>query len=442
MSQQQQQSDELVSSTPTEPSIDGQRCALQTPAADDTSLEEEPSRHVDYLSHDWREEDIWTSWRYMTRRKDVYSNGLRLENASWRTWAKVKFGLGTISPETLNWLKDCDVTWLYGPLKTSKNFGSDASPPPTHLTTPNMCQPRKPILKKKTASETMLQRSLSQHTLLQRAGALLKAKEAANAQDQSIPRSRHHEDQTGSTTPTAIAGTPTTASVSDIGSPNERRHIHFNNEVVQCIAIEAKDEEEEYGKYPTGLDDSLFSGNVAMTNQMLSNTVSGNMSSPRNNENKTIAPLPSTTLRGETPEPPASSLFERWFGSRSSPSPSPTPPKDSRRSSEPSANFLLDDDDDYDEYESNGGFDFSWQSNWQSKQVSSASTQIRPHSVNSEDDEDGLEMDRDFQLTYSDMFSLGEYSESPNAGIFDRVLDTVNTAKDIAHVIWNVGWRR
>ena len=103
MSQQQQQSDELVSSTPTEPSIDGQRCALQTPAADDTSLEEEPSRHVDYLSHDWREEDIWSSWRYMTRRKNVYSNGLRLENASWRTWAKVKFDLGTISPETLNW---------------------------------------------------------------------------------------------------------------------------------------------------------------------------------------------------------------------------------------------------------------------------------------------------------------------------------------------------
>jgi len=336
------------------------------------------------------------------------------------------------------------VTWLYGPLKTSKNFGSDASPPPTHLMTPNMGQPRKPILKKKTASETMLQRSLSQHTLLQRAGALLKAKEAANAQDQSISRSRHDEDQTGSTTPTAIAGTPTTASVSDIGSPNERRHIHFNNEVVQCIAIEAKDEEEEYGKYPTVLDDSLFLGNVAVTNQMLSNTASGNMSCPRNNENKTIAPLPSTTLRGETPEPPASSLFERWFGSRSSPSPSPTPPNDSRRSSEPSANFLLDDDDYYDECDSNGGFDFNWQSNWQSQQVSSASTQIRSHShsVNSEDDEDGLEMDRDFQLTYSDMFSLGEYSESPNAGIFDRVLDTVNTAKDIAHVIWNVGWRQ
>lgn len=74
-----------------------------TPAADDTSVEEEPSRHVDYLSHEWREEDIWASWRYVTARKGSYSNGVRLENASWRTWAKAKNNLGTISPETLNW---------------------------------------------------------------------------------------------------------------------------------------------------------------------------------------------------------------------------------------------------------------------------------------------------------------------------------------------------
>lgn len=75
----------------------------QTPAADDTSVEEEPSRHVDYLSHEWREEDIWASWRYVTARRSDYSNGVRLENASWRTWAKAKHNLGTISPETLNW---------------------------------------------------------------------------------------------------------------------------------------------------------------------------------------------------------------------------------------------------------------------------------------------------------------------------------------------------
>lgn len=74
-----------------------------TPAADDSSVEDEPSRHVDYLSHEWREEDIWSSWRYVAARRNDYSNGARLENASWRTWAKAKNNLGTISPETLNW---------------------------------------------------------------------------------------------------------------------------------------------------------------------------------------------------------------------------------------------------------------------------------------------------------------------------------------------------
>jgi hypothetical protein len=76
---------------------------LQAPSADDTSLEDEPSRHVDYLSHDWREEDIWSSWRYVTSRRNDYSNSVRLENASWRTWAKAKHNLKTISPESLNW---------------------------------------------------------------------------------------------------------------------------------------------------------------------------------------------------------------------------------------------------------------------------------------------------------------------------------------------------
>ena len=95
---------EAASDTSSEPSSMPETPSLVSPpAADDTFLEMEPSRHVDYLSHTWKEEDIWSSWRYVTSRKHVYSNGIRLENASWRTWAKSKYNLGTISPETLNW---------------------------------------------------------------------------------------------------------------------------------------------------------------------------------------------------------------------------------------------------------------------------------------------------------------------------------------------------
>uniref|UniRef100_A0A0W0EW76 Nitrogen regulatory protein areA GATA-like domain-containing protein n=1 Tax=Moniliophthora roreri TaxID=221103 RepID=A0A0W0EW76_MONRR len=101
---------------------------------DDSSLETQPRAQVDYLSHDWREEDVWRSWRNMTRQKNEIANGMRLENASWRTWWKQRNKLKTVNPETLNWsviilyprLKDSDVTWLYGPLHTAVDW----SPPP------------------------------------------------------------------------------------------------------------------------------------------------------------------------------------------------------------------------------------------------------------------------------------------------------------------------
>lgn len=72
-------------------------------AEDDTAVTTKPTRQVDYLSHDWREEDIWSSWRYIVSRRGEFSNSTRLENASWRTWMKSKNNLKTISPETLNW---------------------------------------------------------------------------------------------------------------------------------------------------------------------------------------------------------------------------------------------------------------------------------------------------------------------------------------------------
>lgn len=106
-------------------------------AKDDTSFMTQPSRYVDYLSHDWKEKDIVPSWKHAVSRSGDYSNAARLENAAWRAWTKTKDNLQTVSPERLNWwvdqinaspasvsnrcyrLKDCDVTWLYGPLQTS-----------------------------------------------------------------------------------------------------------------------------------------------------------------------------------------------------------------------------------------------------------------------------------------------------------------------------------
>jgi Fungal protein of unknown function (DUF1752) len=72
-------------------------------ARDDLSMQTEPSRHVDYLSHTWSEEDVWSSWKHIFSKRGAYKNSARLENASWRAWSKSKYKLKTISPDTLNW---------------------------------------------------------------------------------------------------------------------------------------------------------------------------------------------------------------------------------------------------------------------------------------------------------------------------------------------------
>ncbi|KAF6761747.1 hypothetical protein DFP72DRAFT_1002698 [Ephemerocybe angulata] len=120
-------------------------------APDDSYVSTRPRAQVDYLSHEWQEEDVWRSWRNMTRQKNEIANGIRLENASWRTWWKQRNKLKTVTPETLNWLKDSDVTWLYGPLHTASDdrplqkLNSDGATP---------CA-TKPILKYRSITELL-----------------------------------------------------------------------------------------------------------------------------------------------------------------------------------------------------------------------------------------------------------------------------------------------
>ncbi|KAJ7255465.1 hypothetical protein B0H12DRAFT_993321, partial [Mycena haematopus] len=131
---------------------------------DDSALVTLPRGQVDYLSHEWAEEDVWRSWRNMTRQKNEIANGMRLENASWRTWWKQRNKLKTVTPETLNWLKDSDVTWLYGPLHTAVEW----SPPPKPRPDPtevgklssaedrlDLAAKHKPILKHRSISEIL-----------------------------------------------------------------------------------------------------------------------------------------------------------------------------------------------------------------------------------------------------------------------------------------------
>lgn len=97
---------------------------------DDTDIIFEPKNRVDYFSYDWTDRELLRSWRYVVDQKKCTDNAerlenTRLENASWRTWARAKYCLKTVTPESINWKKDKDVSWLYGP-KCNPETESDA----------------------------------------------------------------------------------------------------------------------------------------------------------------------------------------------------------------------------------------------------------------------------------------------------------------------------
>lgn len=74
-------------------------------AEDDTAVLATPSKHVDFLSHEWTEEELFATWKYLKAKssRKVYNNSTRLINASWRLWMKERYQLETTKPKTINW---------------------------------------------------------------------------------------------------------------------------------------------------------------------------------------------------------------------------------------------------------------------------------------------------------------------------------------------------
>lgn len=316
---------------------------------------------------------------------------------------------------------------------------------------------KKPILKKRSMSEIMLQRSLSSSSLLKQAAAAVQAQQYEGLGDR--PRlGRATSDYVYSFSSRRLSHDHPSylSSISSSGyaSPGggEKKHIHFNEQVEQCIALEMKGDEDEESYPINNYDDSDSDDGAIMMKKSNSKRklppLHSKRTTPRasfSTESKTIAMLPSTTLkyRADTPEPPETAMKHSngfWNGSKLSPSPS----QETLRPSKPSSRMLLGDDEEDDD-------DMDWQppSAFSSRKDSVSVTQERFQSLNtisgssskfsgSEGEPSGM------RRTPSGMFMPYEEDEDDvvSEGLFGKVVDTVNTAKDIAHVIWNVGWRR
>ena len=359
-------------------------------------------------------------------------------------------------------LKDCDVTWLYGPLQTgsdrSLRMPSSSPSSSSRLSKSNSFLNKKPILKKRSMSEIMLQRTLSSSSLLKQAAAAVQAQQSENGgiDRPGIGRitsdyvsyafasgriSREHASQLSSLTSSGLASPGT----------GEKKHIHFNEQVEQCIALEMKgDDDEEPEAYAVhDYDDSDSDDGGIMMKRSSSNRklppMHSRTSTPRQSfsaESKTIAMLPSTTLkyREDTPEPPETAMKHSngfWNGSKLSPSPS----QETLRPSKPSTRMLLGEEDEEDDA------DIDWQppSAFTNRKDSMAVVQERFTNLHTSGSSSSLTGEPSgMRRTPSGMFMPYEEDEDDvvSEGLFGKVVDTVNTAKDIAHVIWNVGWRR
>lgn len=389
---------------------------------------------------------------------------------------KSKNNLNTVSAEALNWyarpvwsypgtqdlltyyrLKDYDVTWLYGPLQTGTSSlnQTSTSSNSVRLSKSNSFINKKPILKKRSMSEIMLQRSLSTSSLVKQAAAAVQAQqkggmkrigrrpgiERANTDYITFPFSSRGLSHDGT-------GLFPSARSSGVVSPDSgRKHIHFNEQVSQCIAVDVKGEDDDDDeadmdryRYDSDSDDGAIM--MKRTRFKKRRPILKKAKSHNNaGESKTIAMLPSTTLkyREDTPEPTESAMRHTMSGGLRSPTLSPSSSQETLRPSKKSGKifFAGDEDDDDEDGEVDkidirpGAFSslqYGEGGSGLRRSVSSASLSGEPTGM---------------RRTASGMFMPLEEGGpgASNDGLVGRIINTVNTARDIAHVIWNVGWR-
>lgn len=278
----------------------------------------------------------------------------------------------------------------------------------------------------------MLQRSILSASLLKQATAAVQAQETRGILTNKPKAIDDYVALPLSSRQLSVASSSTVESTdsSGITSPYaERKHIHFNEQVEQCIAVEAKGEEDDMDRFEYEDGDSDTSDDGVMMKRVQAKKRAPRKSAMKRGgcESRTIAKLPSTKLkyREDTPDLPETAMKH----SRS-PILSPSSSQETLRPTKQSNRFYFgeEDDDDTDDISVTGA-------GWRSPPVEGLPRSTSSNSL--------LEEPAGMRRTPSGMFMPYEDMEGVQGdGLIGRVIDTVNTARDIAHVIWNVGWRK
>lgn len=343
-------------------------------------------------------------------------------------------------------LKDCDVTWLYGPLQCCSKHLNPSHTEPSSVSLSKMDSfvnlKKKPILKKRSWSEIMLQVSASS---VKQATAAVQAQETRGVLKHKTDLSNTDFYATFSlSTRRSSFGTnsslPLSTESSNMSSPfPKRKHIHFNEQVEQCIAIDVE-EDNEFEADQMDADSDADNGIMMKRIRPKKRGPAPKRRSRKSTtaEGKIIAKLSSTTLkyREDTPEHRETAM-KHSTGVCRSPLISPSSCQETLRPTKKSSRFFLGDEDDDDDGMSDNTL--ASRSGWQSPPAGEAGAGLHqtPSTGSLSDDPAGM------RRTPSGMLMPCEEGDVPSGdGILGRLIDTVNTARDITHVIWNVGWRK
>jgi hypothetical protein len=311
--------------------------------------------------------------------------------------------------------------------------------PSNNLTKTNSFIDKKPILKKRTMSEMMLQRSLSTSSLVRQAAAAAQAQQNGERYDIVRRQSDFTTDTFSSRSTISREGTDYFSSQSTTGfhSPahetSDRRHIRFDNKVEQCIAVEIKDGDWEPAPiYDESSDDE---GVIMMKKAPIKRLRPEPFRRTSTTDSKIIQKLPDTTLKDRIDSPNPNQSHSLGAASMRKPQLSPSPSVETLRPKDPTRNFIIEEEDEEDDDEEDDD-KAPWVINYENTTDLMSSA---------EEDFPTLEHPRSGGLrrTESGMFMPVDDGDDPAmGGLIGRVLDSVNTARDIAHVIWNVGWKR
>ncbi|QKD57389.2 uncharacterized protein FOBCDRAFT_241933 [Fusarium oxysporum Fo47] len=381
---------------------------------DDMAASNRPSHQVDYLSHNWRDEDIWSSWRYIAMRRGELPNSIRLKNAVWRTRVKTKNNMKTISPETLDWLLYVPLCSVQNALNSVQTELSKVPLPRTYL---HVNLDRNPILRKRSMSEETLQIIINMEETRDILGPHT-SRSTTDYPYQPFSQRRLGEESSSANTSTES---------SEVTSRNcERKHTHFNER-----GVDHDNDELDTGHYGDGSDPG-YDIMVKRTKTRKSLLFQRKTSESKPAKGETIAMLPSTTLkyREDAPEP---------RGTARKPSRSPIIPSLSqgivRLAKKPPMLFIGEENDD----DSLNHLLLSPGTDWPSSPAEDANSGLSRSLFS----ESLCEVFAGMRTIPSGMFTLYEEGGvSSTDGILERVIDTVNTARDIAHVIWSVGWKK